>query len=63
MAVVCAIAAMLLSLASCNMTKHVPQGQYLLDNVDIKIADRHDHHISKTDLQSYIRQQPNHEVL
>ena len=62
-AVVCAIAAMLLPLASCNMTKHVPQGQYLLDNVDIKIADRHDHHISKTDLQSYIRQQPNHEVL
>ncbi len=62
-AVVCVVAALLLSLVSCNTTKHVPQGRYLLDNMDINIIDKKNHHVSKTDLQSYIRQQPNHEVL
>ena len=47
---------------ACNLTKHVPQDKYLLDNVDIKIADKNDK-INKTDLSSYLRQTPNHSVL
>lgn len=57
-----AVATMLLLVTSCNTTKHVPQGKYLLDNIDINITDKN-HHVSKTELQSYLRQVPNHEVL
>lgn len=47
--------------AGCSSTKHVPQGQYLLDDVDVKILDNKD--IKSTDLYYYLRQTPNHKVL
>ncbi len=56
------IAVILSSLTSCNTTKHVPQGQYLLDNVNINITDKN-RNVRKNELQSYLRQIPNHKVL
>lgn len=46
---------------SCSSTRHVPEGKYLLDNVDIKIEG--DKEIGKTDLINYLRQMPNHKSL
>lgn len=48
-------------LYGCSSTKHVPQGEYLLDNVDIEVVDNKD--ISTTELVNYLRQTPNHRVL
>ena len=45
-----------LLLSSCNVTKYVPEGQYLLDNVTIT-ADSKD--LKDTDFSVYLRQQPN----
>ncbi len=46
---------------SCSSTKHVPQGQLLLDKTTIKIEDTKD--VSSSDLYNYLRQTPNHRVL
>jgi len=62
MAVKVVAAVMLLLVSSCNITKHVPQGEYLLDDVDINIVDDN-RGVSKSELRSYLRQEPNHEVL
>lgn len=51
---VCLLAALLA--ASCSSTKYVPDGQYLLDEVSVR-SDNKD--IRTSDLQMYIRQQPN----
>lgn len=51
-----------LMLAACSTTRHVPQGSYLLDKVDISLADN-PKDISSTSLANYLRQQPNHKVL
>lgn len=48
-------------LAGCSSTKHVPDGKYLLDNVNIEIIDTKD--LSQADLYNYLRQTPNHKVL
>ena len=45
---------------SCNVTKHVPEGSYLLDKYTIH-SDAKD--ISKSDLEDYLRQTPNSKVL
>lgn len=45
---------------SCNITKHVPEGSYLLDKYSIR-SDVKD--ISKGDLEDYLRQTPNSKVL
>lgn len=45
-----------LLLSSCNVTKYVPEGQYLLDHVSIT-ADSKD--VKDTDFSVYLRQQPN----
>ncbi len=45
----------------CSATKHVPGGEYLVDNVDIVIEDNND--IKSLDLINYLRQTPNHKVL
>lgn len=50
-----------LLLTACNATKHVPQGEYLLNSVDIQFTDNPG--ISKLELINYLRQQPNHTVL
>lgn len=46
---------------SCSSTKHVPTGEYLLDNVSIKVEDADK--VSSSELYNYLRQAPNHKVL
>ena len=53
--------ALLAVLASCNTTKFVPEGQYLLNKVKVKCVD--DKNVSESDLRSYLRQKQNTEVL
>ncbi len=52
-------------LCACSSTKHVPEGQLLLDNVNIRVENDStaDEHITELDLINYLRQQPNHKVL
>lgn len=52
----------LVLLSSCNSAKHVPEGKYLLDDVKININDS-SHKVSKEQLITYIRQQPNNRML
>lgn len=49
-----------LFLSACNITKHVPDGEYLLDKVNIHTDNNE---ISKTTLEEYLRQTPNPKVL
>lgn len=48
-------------LAGCSSTKHVPDGEYLLDRVDIRVKDGEE--IRTEELYNFLRQQPNHKVL
>lgn len=50
------------TMAACSSTKHVPQGEYLLDKVKIEIEDS-PKDISSLELTNYLRQLPNHKVL
>jgi len=50
----------LLSCASCNPTRYVPQGDYLLESVGLKIDNRS---ISREQVKSYIRQKPNKRIV
>ncbi len=50
------------SLASCSSSRHVPEGKFLLDKVDISINDSSGN-ISKDDMINYVRQLPNHKIL
>lgn len=54
------VVAMLL-LAACNTTKFVPQGQYLLNDVKIKVQDTKE--VVSADLMKYVQQKPNTEIL
>lgn len=58
--IIAALAPMIF-LASCSATKHVPQGQYLLDKVEIKVHD--DKNVKPARLINYLQQTPNHKVL
>ena len=49
-----------LLLSSCNVTKYVPDGQYLLDNVVINTKEKE---LKETDFSIYLRQQPNLKLL
>ena len=49
----------LLILASCNVTKKVPDGGYLLDKVNIKSDIKG---IGSSDLKPYLRQRPNSSI-
>lgn len=51
----------IVALASCNATKHVPDGQYLLNKVRINVVDNPS--INKKEMRAYLRQTPNHEIL
>lgn len=42
-------------LAGCSTTKNIPEGSYLLDNIEIK----HDTKNATSDLEDFVRQQPN----
>lgn len=48
-------------LVSCSSVKHVPDGDLLLDRVDIEVVDNDT--IEGEDLVNYLRQSPNHKVL
>ena len=51
-------------LAACASTKHVPDGQLLLDKVNINILDKENESgINKQELTNYLRQTENHKVL
>ncbi|MBD5234740.1 MAG: BamA/TamA family outer membrane protein [Bacteroidales bacterium] len=52
---------MLTAVCGCSSTKHVPDGEYLLDKVSIEVDDRDD--IESTELYNFLRQTPNHKVL
>ncbi len=51
----------ILLLQGCSSTRHVPQGQYLLDRTAITIEDAPE--VQAKSLQNYLRQVPNHKVL
>lgn len=55
------IAGVAAALAGCSTTKHVPEGEYLLDKVDIEVRDGEK--IRTEELYNFLRQQPNHKVL
>lgn len=59
------VLAMCLLLASCQSSKHVPQGSYLLDKVNIRLdsAAAGNDELDVTEMQSYLRQLPNHKML
>ena len=61
--VITAVLAALAWLASCSSTKHVPQGQYLLDKVNIDIEGGPRDDINHSTLVNYLRQTENHKVL
>ena len=52
----------LLAAVSCSSTKHVPEGQLLLDRVSINISDPQSD-VKATQLANYLRQNANHRVL
>lgn len=45
----------------CSSTKHVPNGQYLVESVKVEIEDNKQ--VSVSELNNYLRQIPNHKVL
>ena len=47
--------------SSCNTTKFVPQGEYLLDKANVKCVD--DKTVSTNTLRGYLRQKQNTEVM
>jgi len=55
------LVAVVLLLSSCNAAKFIPENQYLLNKTYIKVTDTKA--IDPTDLRSYLRQQPNSEIL
>ena len=50
------------ALVSCSSTKHVPEGQLLLDKVNININDPQSN-VEASQLYNYLRQNANHRVL
>lgn len=49
------------AVCGCSSVKHVPQGQYLLDKVDIEVSG--DRSVKPEELVYFLRQTPNHKVL
>lgn len=49
------------ALCGCSSTRHVPDGQMLLDKVSIEIEDNKD--VRTEELVNFLRQTPNHKVL
>lgn len=47
---------------SCSSSRHVPEGNYLLDKVNIQINDTN-HTVKASELSAYVRQTPNHKML
>lgn len=55
------VCALLLLIAGCRSTRYVPDGEYLLDKVSVKVEGENP--FSSEELESYLRQQPNHKML
>ncbi|MDE6153985.1 MAG: outer membrane protein assembly factor, partial [Muribaculaceae bacterium] len=55
------LACCLLFMTGCSSTRHVPQGEYLLDKSTITVEDAPE--VQAKSLQNYLRQVPNHKVL
>ncbi len=55
-------AALMLMIAACSSVRHVPDGQYLLNKVNIDIHDS-TRTLSEEEMLLYLRQQPNHKFL
>ena len=53
-------AGVLILFSSCNTTKFVPEGQYLLNKAKVRVEDTKE--ISSSDLNSYLRQKHNSEI-
>ncbi|MGN0213749.1 MAG: BamA/TamA family outer membrane protein [Muribaculaceae bacterium] len=59
-----AVVAIVSVMVSCRSTKHVPEGQYLLDDVKFNITNNEKaKSLKSTELVNYLRQTPNHKVL
>ena len=54
-------ALVIVAFASCNTTKFVPEGQYLLNKAKVRCTD--DKSVSTGDLRGYLRQKQNTEIL
>lgn len=52
---------LILCLMSCNTTKFVPQGEYLLNKANIKVEDTKE--VAISDLKNYLQQKQNTEIL
>ena len=52
---------MLFSLVGCNLTKFVPEGQYLLNKAQVKVEDTKE--IQTSNLSNYLQQKQNTEIL
>lgn len=57
----CVLIGVLLSMFSCNTTKFVPEGEYLLNKAQVKVED--DKTVPTSDLTDYLRQKQNTEIL
>ena len=49
-------------ISGCSSSRHVPQGDYLLDKVNIDINDS-TRKVAASELSAYVRQMPNHKML
>lgn len=60
-----AVMALVLLATGCRTTRHVPDGQLLLDHVTINVDDSPEapERINSAELVNYLRQQPNHRVI
>ncbi len=52
----------LLYTTSCNVTKHIPDNQYLLTQYSLSIKDK-SAKINKSEIESLVKQKPNHEII
>ena len=55
------IAVCTLFVVACSSTKHVADGEYLLDEVKLRVTDGND--LNTSELYNFLRQTPNHKVL
>lgn len=57
------IAVWALTLAACSTTRHIPDGQYLLNKTSIRIEGDNDEVPKASELNNYLRQHPNSRAL
>ena len=58
------LAAVCFILAGCSSSRHVPDGSYLLDKVNIRIdSTGKSEQLDLTEMEAYLRQTPNHRML